>query len=153
MGENGSMGPVSYVIVEFPGGKLTGEGFPILLDLVDRGVIRILDFRFVIKDQDGSVRSLELGDIDHDGVFDFAVFSGVSSGMLDETDIDEAGSALEPGSAAGVLIFENHWAAPFADALRRSGAELVAAGYIPLEVVTDSLDAAEAVEMSGKGHN
>jgi len=149
MGENGALGPISYVIVEFPGGKMTGEGFPILLDLVDRGVIRILDLKFVIKDHDGAVRSVELGDIDHDGVFDFAVFAGVSSGMIDQNDLDEAGSALDPGSAAGVLIFENHWAAPFTSALRRSGAELVAAGYIPLDDLAEALDAAEALDTAG----
>jgi hypothetical protein len=137
------MGPVSYLIVEFPGNKMTGEGFPILIDLVDRGLIRILDFAFVSKDVDGSVRAVEVGDIDRDGLFDFAVFEGASSGLIDDGEVVDAGSVIEPGSSAGVLIFENRWAASFTQALRRGGAELVAAGYIPLEALAASLDATE----------
>lgn len=79
-GERRAMGPVSYLVVEFPGSKMTGEGFSVLVDLVDRGLIRILDLRFVTRDMDGSIRSLELADIDRDGRFDLAVFEGVSSG-------------------------------------------------------------------------
>jgi hypothetical protein len=139
-----TLGPISYVIVEFPGSKMTGEGFPILLDLVDRGIIRILDLKFITKDTDGSVRGLELMDLDADGTFDIAVFEGASSGMIDDSDVAEAGSAIEPGSSAGVLIFENRWATPFVEALRRGGAELVAAGYIPQDTLLESLDATEA---------
>jgi hypothetical protein len=142
--EEQTLGPVSYVIVEFPGNKMTGEGFPILLDLVDRGIVRILDLKFITKDTDGSVRGLELMDLDQDGTFDVAVFEGASSGMIDESDIAEAASAIEPGSSAGVLIFENRWATPFVQALRQGGAELVAAGYIPQDALLESLDATEA---------
>jgi hypothetical protein len=141
--EEQTLGPISYVIVEFPGNKMTGEGFPILLDLVDRGVIRILDLRFVVKDADGSVRGVELMDLDHDGTFDVALFEGASSGMMDDSDLADAASVLEPGSSAGVLIFENRWATPFVQALRRGGAELVAAGYIPQDTLVASLDATE----------
>ena len=144
MAEEQTLGPISYVIVEFPGNKMTGEGFPILLDLVDRGIVRILDLRFITKDTDGSVRGLELMDLDQDGTFDVAVFEGASSGMIDDSDIAEAASAIEPGSSAGVLIFENRWATPFVSALRRGGAELVAAGYIPQDALLESLDATEA---------
>lgn len=143
MAENDGMGPVSYLVVEFPGNKMTGEGFPLLLDLVDRGLIRILDFRFVTVAADGAVQVLELADIDHDGTFDFAVFEGVSSGLLDESDLADAAAAIAPGSAAGVLIFENRWATPLANAMRRGGAELVAAGYIPHDTLVASLDASE----------
>jgi hypothetical protein len=138
------MGPISYLIVEFPGSKMTGEGFPILVDLVDRGLIRILDLRFFTKDPDGNLRAVELSDIDRDGTFDLAVFEGASSGMIDDSDLADAGSAIEPGSSAGVLIFENRWATPFVQALRRGGAELVAAGYIPLDTVAAALDATES---------
>ena len=122
---------------------MTGEGFPILLDLVDRGVIRILDLRFVRRDMDGSIRAVELRDIDRDGQFDLAKFEGASSGLLDDTDIADARSVIEPGSSAGILIFENRWATPFTQALRRGDAELVAAGYIPQDTIAASLDATD----------
>ena len=141
--EAGAFGPISYLIVEFPTNKMTGEGFATLLDLVDRGVIRILDLMFVTRDSDGSMRALELQDIDHDGQFDLAVFSGASSGLLGESDLSEAQSVIEPGSSAGILIFENRWATPFVQALRRGNAELVAAGYIPQSDLVAALDAAE----------
>ena len=130
-----TLGPVSYLIVEFPGNKMTGEGFRILLDLVDRGVIRILDLRFVTRDTDGSLRAVELQDIDHDGQFDLAVFEGVSSGLLDDSDFADARPVIDPGSSAAILIFENSWAKPFVQALRRGDAQLVAAGYIPQDVL------------------
>ncbi|MFI6419610.1 DUF6325 family protein [Streptomyces sp. NPDC050842] len=143
------MGPVDYLVVEFPGNRMTGEGFPLLLDLVDRGVIRILDLLFVRKDDDGSVVGLELADLDGDGRLDLSVFEGVSSGLLGQDDIEEAGMALEPGNAAGILVYENLWAAPFARALRRGGAQLVAGGRIPVQALLASLDAAEATEDDG----
>lgn len=139
----GRMGPVSYLVVEFPGNKMTGEGFAILVDLVDRGLVRVLDLTFVTKDLDGNVQALELGDLDHDGTFDLAVFEGVSSGLVDQSDLADAASAIEAGSSAGVLIFENHWAADFTHALQRGGAQLVAAGYVPQDALLTSLDAAE----------
>lgn len=138
------MGPVSYLIVEFPGNKMTGEGFPILVDLVDRGLIRILDLLFVTREADGSLRAAELRDLDRDGQIDVAIFEGASSGLLDDSDLADAASVIEPGSSAGILLFENRWARSFTQALRRGGAELVAAGYIPLEAIAASLDAAEA---------
>ena len=140
------MGPISYVIAQFPGNKMTGEAFPILVDLVDRGVIRILDLVFITRADDGSTAVLELNDLDRDDnvEVDLAVFEGASSGLIGESDIAEAANAIEPGSSAGVLLFENRWAAPFAQALRRSGAELVAAGYIPQDDLLAALEAAEA---------
>jgi hypothetical protein len=137
------MGPISYLIVEFPGNQMTGEGFRILLDLVDQGVIRILDLVFVRRDVDGSVQALELADVDHDGQFDLTIFEGVSAGLIDASDIADATSVIEPGSSAGILIFENRWAAPFTEALRRGGAQLVSAGYIPQDAVVASLDATD----------
>jgi Family of unknown function (DUF6325) len=143
MAEDEAMGPISYVVVEFPGNKMTGEGFPILVDLVDRGLIRILDLRFITRNTDGSVRAVALTDLDNDGRLDLAVFEGASSGLIDESDVDDAGSVIEPGSSAGILIFENRWATSFTQALRRGGAQLVAAGYIPQDDIAASLDAAE----------
>jgi Family of unknown function (DUF6325) len=137
------MGPISYLIVEFPGNKMTGEGFTALVDLADRGVITILDLMFVRHDTDGSIRAVELADIDRDGQLDLAVFEGASSGLLDDSDVADAKSVIKPGSSAGILIFENRWAAPFIQALRRGDAQLVAAGYIPQDTVAAALDATD----------
>jgi len=142
--EQDGPGPISYLIAEFPGNKMTGEGFGILLDLVDRGVVRILDLLFVQRDVDGGVRAVNVSDVDGDGELDLTVFEGASSGLLDSSDLDDAAAAIEPGSSAAILIYENLWAAPFARALRRSGAEVVAAGFISQDDIVASLDAAEA---------
>jgi uncharacterized membrane protein len=141
--ESGALGPISYLIVEFPESKMTGEGLPILMDLVDRGLVRVLDLVFVHRDEDGSVELIEVGDVDHDGTFDFAIFAGASSGLVDDDDLSEASAAIAPGASAAILIFENRWATPFVQALRRGGAELVAAGYIPQDALLASLEAAE----------
>ncbi|MFF4350623.1 DUF6325 family protein [Streptomyces sp. NPDC001530] len=138
------MGPIDYVVVEFPGNRMTGEGFPLLVDLVDRGIIRILDLVFIRKDEDGSVTALEIADLTGDGNLDLAIFEGVQSGLLGQDDIEEAAAAVEPGNSAGLLIYENLWAAPFAAALRRGGAQLVASGRLPVQAVLASLEAAEA---------
>jgi hypothetical protein len=138
------LGPVDYLIVEFPGSRMTGEGLPLLVDLVDRGIIRILDLALVKKNTDGSVSMVEIADLDADGKLDLAVFEGVSSGLLDEGDVAEAGGVLEPGSSAGILVYENVWAAPFAAALRRAGAQLVASGRIPVQALLAAVDAADA---------
>ncbi len=143
MDQEDTLGPVSYLIVEFPGNKMTGEGFPILLDLVDRGLVRVLDLKFLSKDPDGALRSIELADIDRDGEFDFAVFEGVSSGLVDDADVEDAGSVIEAGSSAALLVFENRWARPFVEALRRGGAQFVSAGYVPHDELLASLDATE----------
>jgi hypothetical protein len=142
--DTNEMGPISYMIVEFPENKMTGEGLNVLVDLVDRGVVRVLDLLFVTRDADGSIKAIELQDIDNDGELDVAMFEGASSGLLDDSDLADAASVIDPGSSAGVLIFENRWATPFTQALRRGGAELVAAGYIPLDAIEASLDATES---------
>jgi hypothetical protein len=142
-------GPIDYLVVEFPGNRMTGEAFPLLLDLVDRGLIRIIDFVFVRRETDGSVTGLAIADVDHDGRLDLAVFEGASSGLLDDEDLTEAGTAIEPGSSAAVLVYENVWAAPFASAVRRGGGQLVASGRIPVQAVLAALDAAEAAEKAG----
>jgi hypothetical protein len=140
---NDAMGPVSYVIVEFPEGKMQGEAFDVLVDLVDHGLVRILDLLFVSCGSDGTTTVLELADVDGDGELDLAVFEGARSGLLDAGDIADAGRAIAPGSAAAILLFENRWATSFVGALRRGGAQLVAAGYIPQDELLASLEATE----------
>jgi uncharacterized protein DUF6325 len=139
------MGPIDYLIVEWPGKQPTGEAMPHLIDLVDRGLIRILDLAFIAKGEDGSVAALEISDLG-DEIDAFAAFQGASSGLLSDDDLSEAGNALEAGTSAALLVFENRWAAPFAAALRRSGGQLVASGRIPVQDVLAALDAAEATE-------
>ncbi|MEV4680574.1 DUF6325 family protein [Streptomyces kurssanovii] len=142
--ELSEMGPVDYLVLEFPGNRMTGEGLPLLLELVERRIIRILDLSFVRKEADGSVRALKLTDMDGDGELDLAVFEGASSGLLGENDLQEAAAVLEPGNSAGVIVYENVWAAPLAAALRRSGARMVANGRIPPEDLMAALEAVEA---------
>ena len=139
------MGPVDYLVIEFPGTP-TGENLPLLVDLVDRGIVRILDLVLVKREFDGSMSLLALADADGDGdgEWDYSVFEGVSAGVLGQDDIDEAGQALEPGRSAVILVYENTWAAPLAVALRRSGAQMVAGGRIPVQALLASLDATES---------
>jgi hypothetical protein len=138
------MGPIDYLVVEFPGNRMTGEGLPLLVDLVDRGIIRILDLLFIRKELDGSVSGLAIADLDSDGKLDLMVFEGASSGLLGQDDVEDAASVIEPGSSAGILVYENVWAGPFAAALRRGGGQLVASGRIPVQALLAKLDSAAA---------
>ena len=138
------MGPIDYLIVEFPGSRIGGEGLPLLVDLVDRGIIRILDLVFIRKLPDGAVMRMELTGGRTDGQPDLSMFEGASSGLLDQGDIDAAAEAIRPDSTAGLLVYENRWAAPLATALRRGGAQLVGGGRIPVQAILAALDAAEA---------
>lgn len=140
--EDIEMGPIDYIVVEWSGRQPNGELAPQLIDLVDRGLIRILDIAFIRRDEDGSVAAIELSDLGGEAP-ELAVFEGASSGILTEEDLGEAGGALEPGASAALLVYENAWAAPFATALRRSGAQLVASGRIPIDAVAAALDEAE----------
>jgi hypothetical protein len=145
MADEQVMGPISYLIVEFPQNKANGDALAALVDLVDRGIVRVLDLTFIARDEDGTVAVVEVADLDGDGELDLLVFEGASAGLMDPEDIAEAGAILSPGAAAAVLVFENTWAVPFTSALRRNGAELIAAGYIPQDDLLAVLDAVEAV--------
>lgn len=136
------MGPVDYVILEWPSGGPAGDVGPLIIDLADRGLVRILDVAFVTKDEQGAVTALDLDHLPDGGAF--AAFEGASSGLLDFEDLQDAGAALEPNSSAAIIVWENRWLAPVAVALRRSGAQLVDSGRIPVQALLASLDALEA---------
>ncbi len=139
------MGPIDYLIVEWPGRQPTGEAAPILVDLVERGLIRVLDLAFITKDEDGNVAGLDIEDVGEVAP-EMKVFAGASSGLLGDDDLTEAATALEPGTSAALLVYENTWAGPFAAAVRRSGGQLVASGRIPVQAVLAALDAVEEAE-------
>lgn len=134
------MGPVDYLCIEFPDGSLNGKAFPLLVDLVDRKIIRILDILFVKKSMDGNVFAVEGRDLE---LADLGVFHGAASGILGGDDLREAGSVLTAGSAAVVIVYENLWAAPLAVQLRRNGAQVVAGGRIPVQSLLAALDEIE----------
>ena len=139
------LGPVDIVVIAFPAGApMTGEAVPMLLDLVDRGIIRVLDAMFVIKEADGTFAGFEATNLDDKSVGDFSAFEGASSGLLGDDDVATAADGIEPGSAAVMLVYENRWAAPFAAAVRRNGGRLVDFQRIPMQELIASLEAAEA---------
>lgn len=137
------LGPIDYIVVEWPSShQPNGEALPLLVDLVDRGLIRVLDLAFIHVEDDGSVTGIDI-----DGVGgELSVFQGASSGLIDEDDLSQAGSVLERGSSAALLVYENTWAAPFATALRKGGAHLVSGGRIPVNEILSRLDELEAAQ-------
>jgi Family of unknown function (DUF6325) len=140
------LGPIDYIIVEWPAAKPpTGEALPLLVDLAEAGIIRVLDLAFVHKQDDGTVIGLDIQDVGRDDP-QLTVFEGATSGLLDEEDYQEAGTAIEPGCSAALLVYENTWAAPFATAMRKGGAQLVATGRIPVNAVISALDELEKEE-------
>jgi hypothetical protein len=138
-------GPVDVVVIGYPpGAPATGEAIPILLDLVDRGIVRILDALFVRKEADGTFSGFDIADLDADTAGDLTVFAGATSGLLDDDDVAATAAEIEPGSAAVMIVYENKWAAHFIAAVRRNGGELIAQQRIGVQQVIDALDAAEA---------
>ena len=137
------LGPIDYIVVEWPSSRQpNGEALPLLVDLVDRGLIRVLDLAFIHVEDDGTVTGIDINAVGGE----LAVFEGASSGLIDQDDIDQAGGVLERGSSAALLVYENTWAAPFATALRKNGAQLVANGRIPVNDLIQKLEQLEAAE-------
>jgi hypothetical protein len=143
------LGPVDYVVVEFPAGasNFTGEMAAELRALVDSGTIRVIDVLILTKDADGTVEATELSDAGELG--DLAAIEAELAELLAADDVDHLATAMEPGSTAGVLIWENLWAAPFASAARRSGGQLIADGRIPLQAIIASIEADEKTATAG----
>ena len=136
------LGPIDYLAVEWPGRHVAGEGFRLLMDLVDREIVRVLDLLFIAKDSDGKVSKVDVADVEHSDALDQRLW-GLSSGLLDQSDIDEVAAAIGPGSLAGILVYENVWAVPMWTALDRSSARLVGAGRIPAGDLIAVLDATD----------
>src|SRR5438046_3857699 len=143
------LGPIDYVIVEFPAGasNLTGEMAKELLALVDAGTIRVIDILILTKDKDGTVEAMELSDIEELG--ELQTIEAELAELLAAEDVEHLAAAMEPGSTAGVLIWENLWAAPFAAAARRSGGQLIATGRIPIQAIIASIEADQALATEG----
>jgi hypothetical protein len=141
------LGPIDIVVIAYPAGApMTGEAAPLLLDLVERGIIRVLDAMFVLKNDDGTFSGFEAKDLDDKGVGDFKVLDGASSGLLGDEDAAKAAEGIEPGSAALLIVYENRWAAPFVAAVRRNGGVPVAFERIPTQDLIQALDALDASE-------
>jgi hypothetical protein len=143
------LGPVDYVIVEFPAGaqNFTGEGAAELIRLHDAGIIRIMDILILQKGQDGTVMAQEMGDLEQLG--DLARIETELVQTLAEEDVENLAAAMDPGSVAGVLVYENLWAAPFASAMRRAGGQLIANGRIPIQALIAAVEADAALEPQG----
>jgi Family of unknown function (DUF6325) len=138
-------GPVDIVVIAYPAdAPMTGEAVPIMLDLVERGIIRVLDVLFVMENEDGTFSGFEATDIEADRIGDLKVFEGASSGLLGQDDVTTAAEALDPGSAAVMIVYENRWAAPFAAAVRRNGGVVIDNQRIPAQDLMDALEAADA---------
>jgi hypothetical protein len=139
------LGPIDIVVIAYPAdAPMTGEAVPLVMDLVERGIIRVLDVLFVMQNEDGTFSGFEAKDLEPDRVGDFKLFEGATSGLLGEEDVATASEALEPGTAAVMIVYENRWAAPFAAAVRRNGGVVIDNQRIPVQDVIDALDAVEA---------
>jgi hypothetical protein len=139
------MGPIDYIVVEWPGRQPTGEAAPLLIDLVDRGLIRVLDLAFVRKAEDGSIEPVEIETLAGD-VEGIDALVGASSGLIGDEDRTQVGNALDVGTTGAILVYENAWAGPFAAALRRTGGQLIANGRIPVQGILAALDELEDAE-------
>ena len=151
MTEQGSMaelaaGPIDYLALELPAARMRGEGLAAIVDLVDRGIITVLDMRAVTREADGTYTAVAITDLDNDGTLDLAIFEGIESGLLDDDDLRQAAELIEPGKVVALILYENTWARPFVTAMRQAGADVIASGRIPADEVEAMLDALESAE-------
>jgi hypothetical protein len=136
------LGPIDFLAIEFPGAHLSAPGFEQLLSLADQGVIRLLDLEFITKDSAGNARKVDVGDLPNSDA-DLSVWNGASSGLLDRADVDEIAAAIQPGSVAAVIVYENRWVLSLVNTWRRDGARFIADGGISADDIVTALDAAE----------
>ena len=143
------LGPVDYLVIEFPAGQanFNGEMAAELVALADAGTIRLLDLLVVHKDDDGTLDAFEVDDLDE--IDELRALETHVAEILAADDVAHLAAAMEPGSTAGVLVWENSWAAPFASAARRSGGQLIATGRIPIQAILASVEAEEATTSEG----
>jgi hypothetical protein len=135
------LGPVDWIVVEFPGSRFNGEMAPALVDLVERDLVRVLDLLMLKKDADGTLEAFELSDLDPAEIGELRTYEAELAMLLSEEDVTAVAEAIEPGSSAAVLVWENLWAAPFASAVRRAGGQLVASGRIPIQALLAAVEA------------
>jgi hypothetical protein len=145
------LGPIDWIVIEFPGSKFNGQIAPALRDLVERDLIRVLDLLVLKKDADGSLEAFELSDLDEGEIGELRTYESELAMLLSEEDVTSLAAAIEPGSSAAVLVWENTWAAPFASAVRRSGGQLVASGRIPIQALLAAIEADEQEEAAEEG--
>jgi hypothetical protein len=138
------LGPVDWIVVEFAGSRFKGEIAPILDDLVERGTVRVLDLLLIRKDAEGALEFFELSDLDESEMGGFRSYETELAMLLSEDDVNAVAAAVEPGSTAALLVWENRWAAPFASAVRRAGGQLMASGRIPIQALLAAVEADEA---------
>ncbi len=145
------LGPVDYLVVEFPADKanFSGEMAAELRSLVEREIVRVLDLVILRKEADGSVEAAELADVDESDVGELLALEGGLAMLLAAEDVEAIGTAIEPGTIAAVLVYENSWAAPFASSIRRSGGQLVANGRIPTQALLAAIEADAQTETQG----
>jgi hypothetical protein len=145
------LGPVDYIVVEFPGSRFNGEIAPALTDLVERDIVRVLDLLVLKKNDDASIEAHELADLDDTEIGALRTFESDLAMLLSEGDVTAVADALEPGSSAAVVVWENTWAAPFASAVRRSGGQLVASGRIPTQALLAAVESDEDHDQTAQG--
>jgi hypothetical protein len=144
-GDIEELGPIDIVVIGYPAGApMTGEAVPLMVELVERGIVRILDATIVIAEGDGKFSGMSIEDMDDEAIGDFTIFSGAGSGLVGDDDLEQIASQMEAGEAAAVIVYENRWAAPFSAAVRRSGGRLIASERISVQDLVDALDALEA---------
>lgn len=134
------LGPVDWIVVEFPGSRFKGEIAPALGELVERGIVRVLDLLLIRKGEDGTLDFHELSDLDESEIGGLRAYEGELATLLSEDDVTAAAAAVEPGSTAALLVWENSWAAPFGSAVRRAGGQLVASGRIPVQALLAAIE-------------
>ncbi|MDN5766883.1 MAG: DUF6325 family protein [Humibacillus sp.] len=134
------LGPVDWIVVEFPGSRFKGEIVPVLEDLVDRGIVRVLDLLVLRKDSEGELECFELSDLDESEMGGLRAYETALATILSVEDVEAVAAAVEPGSTAAVLVWENTWAAPFGSAVRRAGGQLAASGRIPIQALLAAIE-------------